>query len=112
MSPALHDALREASDWRSNKLTSSEHDETTWSARTWMTFVAQRISVAMQLSLAQEVAEGGRPARAVNRPVVGLGTDDDFSLLASACRGHLMGVCLHDVSVYAVALAVVVVVRR
>ena len=26
----------------------------------------------------------------VNRPVVGLGTDDDFSLLASACRGHLV----------------------
>ena len=44
--------------------------------------------------------------------VLGLGTDDDFSLLASACRGHLVGVCLHDVSVYAVALAVVVVVRR
>ena len=57
MSPALYDALREASDWRANKLTSSEYDETTWSARTWMTFVAQRISVAMQLSLAQEIAE-------------------------------------------------------
>ena len=37
--------------------TSSEYDETTWSARTWMTFVAQRISVALQLSSAQEVAE-------------------------------------------------------
>jgi len=36
---------------------SSEHSETTWSARTWKTFVAQRISVAVQLSLAQEVAE-------------------------------------------------------
>ena len=57
MSPALYDALREASDWRANKLTSSEYDETTWSVRTWMTFVAQRISVAMQLSLVQEVAE-------------------------------------------------------
>ena len=34
-----------------------ENDETTWSARTWMTFVAQRISVAVQLSSAQEVAE-------------------------------------------------------
>ena len=33
------------------------YDETTWSARTWMTFVAQRISVAVQLSSAQEVAE-------------------------------------------------------
>ena len=48
----------------------------------------------------------------VNRPVVGLGTDDDFSLLASACRGHLVGVCLHGVSVDTVALAVAVVVHR
>ena len=50
--------------------------------------------------------------RTVTMPVVGLGTDDDFSLLASACRGHLVGVCLHGVSVDTVALAVVVVVRR
>ena len=28
--------------------------------------------------------------RTVTMPVVGLGTDDDFSLLASACRGHLV----------------------
>jgi len=35
----------------------SEYDEATWPARTWMTFVAQRISVAVQLSSAQEVAE-------------------------------------------------------
>ena len=48
----------------------------------------------------------------MNRPVVGLGTGADFSLLASACRGHLVGVCLHGVSVHTVALAVVVVVRR
>ena len=53
------------------------------------------------------VVGGGRPPRAVNRPVVGLGTGADFSLLASACRGHLVGVCLHGVSVHTVALAVV-----
>ena len=35
----------------------SEYDETTWSARTWLTFVAQRLSVAVQLSVAQEAAE-------------------------------------------------------
>ncbi|MEC7198880.1 MAG: hypothetical protein VXW37_05610, partial [Candidatus Thermoplasmatota archaeon] len=46
-----------AAEWRSNKLTSSEYDETTWSARTWLTFVAQRLSVAVQLSVAQEAAE-------------------------------------------------------
>ena len=40
-----------------NKLTSSEYDETTWSARTWLSFVSQRLSVATQLAAAQEVAE-------------------------------------------------------
>ena len=50
-------ALRTASEWRSNKLTASEYDETTWSARSFMAFAAQRISVAVQLSMAQEVAE-------------------------------------------------------
>ena len=39
LSPALTSVLREAADWRSNKLTSSEYDETTWSARTWLTFL-------------------------------------------------------------------------
>jgi hypothetical protein len=57
LSPALTGVLREAADWRSNKLISSEYDETTWSARTWLTFVAQRISVAVQLSMAQEAVE-------------------------------------------------------
>ena len=42
---------------RENKLTASEYDETTWSARTWMAFVTQRLSVAAQLSMAQEAAE-------------------------------------------------------
>ena len=55
-SPALLGALRTASEWRSNKLTASEYDETTWSARSFMAFAAQRISVAVQLSMAQEVA--------------------------------------------------------
>ena len=44
-------------DWRQSKLTSSEYDETTWSARTWLSFVSQRLSVATQLAAAQEVAE-------------------------------------------------------
>ena len=68
LSPALMRELRAAAEWRSNKLTSSEYDETTWAARTWLTFVtvtvltwltfvAQRLSVAVQLSVAQEAAE-------------------------------------------------------
>ena len=50
-------ALRSAAEWRRNKLVSSEYDETTWSARTFTAFVMQRLSVAIQLSAAQEVAE-------------------------------------------------------
>ena len=66
LSPALMRELRAAAEWRSNKLTSSEYDETTWSARTWLTFlVAQRLSVAVQLSVAQEAAEAlGLPVAA------------------------------------------------
>ena len=43
--------------WRANKLTASEYDETAWSARTWMAFATQRLSVVVQYSAAQEVAE-------------------------------------------------------
>ena len=38
-------------------LTLREYDETAWSARTWLLFVSQRLSVATQLAAAQEVAE-------------------------------------------------------
>ena len=55
--PPLMSALQRAADWRQNKLTLSEYDETTWSARTWLSFVSQRLSVATQLAAAQEVAE-------------------------------------------------------
>ena len=41
--PPLMSALQRAADWRQNKLTSSEYDETTWSARTWLPFVSQRL---------------------------------------------------------------------
>ena len=60
----------------------------------------ERISVAVAALFGAggcggaRVVGGGRPPRAVNRPVVGLGTGVDFSLLASACRGHLVGVCV------------------
>ena len=66
--PPLMSALQRAADWRQNKLTSSEYDETTWSARTWLSFVSQRLSVATQLAAAQEVAEAlGLSVEAVPR---------------------------------------------
>ena len=55
--PEVVSTLREAAEWRKNKLASSEYDETTWAARTWTSFVSQRISVAAQLAMAQEAAE-------------------------------------------------------
>ena len=57
LGPALVEELRKGAEWRANKLTASEYDETTWSARTWMAFTTQRLSVAVQYSAAQEVAE-------------------------------------------------------
>ena len=34
LGPALVEELRKGAEWRANKLTASEYDETTWSART------------------------------------------------------------------------------
>ena len=52
LGPALVEELRKGAEWRANKLTASEYDETTWSARTWMAFTTQRLSVAVQYSAA------------------------------------------------------------
>ena len=37
-----------------------EYDEATWATRTFMPFVCQRISVAIQLAMAQQIAEAMR----------------------------------------------------
>eukprot|EP00964_Phaeocystis_antarctica_P015220 scaffold8402_cov63-Phaeocystis_antarctica.AAC.3 len=50
-------AALKGAEWRANKLTASEYDEATWSERTFMAFTTQRLSVAVQYSAAQEVAE-------------------------------------------------------
>ena len=55
--PELEQLIDELAGERQDKLNRNEYDETTWSARTWLTFVAQRLSVAVQLSVAQEAAE-------------------------------------------------------
>ena len=53
---AAHGRLTAAGVAHKDKLTAPEYDETTWSARTWMAFVTQWLSVASQLSIAQEAA--------------------------------------------------------
>ena len=55
--PGLMAVLRQADDWRQGRLVSSEYDETTWAARNYMAFAAQRISVAVHIAAAQEIAE-------------------------------------------------------
>ena len=57
MGPELRTVLEAAVEYRLNKLTSSEYDETTWSARTWLTFVRQRISVAIANASSHEIAQ-------------------------------------------------------
>ena len=39
-----------------NKLTPAEYEETTWSARSWTTFAAQKISVALHYAAAFEIS--------------------------------------------------------
>ena len=102
-SPEVVSTLREAAEWRKNKLASSEYDETTWAARTWTSFVSQRISVAAQLAMAQEAVEalgfvgGGRPPGAVSSGSRPMNAGPRFDLplpphataqymLASVCR--------------------------
>ena len=53
--PELVGLLRQAADYRMNKLTAGEYHETTWSARSWMSFAAQRISVALHRAAAMEI---------------------------------------------------------
>ena len=54
--PELLALMRDAAEWKSNKLSAAEYDETTWAARTWLTFVMQRISVAVHKAVAREVS--------------------------------------------------------
>mgnify|MGYP006883836507 FL=1 len=58
--------LRAAVEARGNKLRGSEYDATTWSARTWMGFTAQRVSCALARAVAWELASAmdGADARA------------------------------------------------
>ena len=48
----LHELAKE----RDNKLTPAEYEETTWSARSWTTFAAQKISVALHYAAAFEIS--------------------------------------------------------
>ena len=48
--------LRELAEARQNKLYAHEYDDTTWSARTWMSYNVQKLSVAVHRTMAMEIA--------------------------------------------------------
>ena len=52
-----HALLRDAAAFKDNKLSAAEYDETTWSARTWLTFAMQRVSVAVHMAVAKELSD-------------------------------------------------------
>ena len=52
--PSNHRWLRLADDV-ANKLSARQHDEATWSTRSWLAFQSQRLSVALHLALAWEI---------------------------------------------------------
>ena len=51
----LVELLREGAAGCGDRLTATEYDETTWSARSFLAFVMQRISVATQRAVAAEI---------------------------------------------------------
>ena len=50
----LSELLRQAAEERGNRLRGSEYDDTTWSARSWTSYTAQRISCVLARAVAWE----------------------------------------------------------
>ena len=47
--------LKQLAEERQNRLSTGEYDQTTWSARTWMSFTVQKLSVALHRAAAMEI---------------------------------------------------------
>ena len=56
VAPEFVDLLGELAKDRANRLNAGEYDLTTWSARTWMAFSTQQLSVAIHSAAAFEIA--------------------------------------------------------
>ena len=62
-SPEVEKFLKELTEERANKLNTAEYDDTTWAARTWMTFTAQKLSIAVHMAATGELIRAlGRAA--------------------------------------------------
>ena len=67
-SPAVVALFEECAAERQNKLRKDEYDKTTWSARTWLTFKTQKVSVALHRAVALELANALGLSAAVDAP--------------------------------------------
>ena len=67
-SPAVVALFEECAAERQNKLRKDEYDTTTWSARTWLTFKTQKVSVALHRAVALELANALGLSAAVDAP--------------------------------------------
>ena len=63
--PELCELLKEAAEHRANRLNKGEYDSTTWAARTWLSHNVQKLSVALHLAVAYEIANSLGLATAV-----------------------------------------------
>jgi hypothetical protein len=55
--PGLIALIDELGEIRRNRLTHDEYDQATWATRSWKSFVKQRLSVALHMAVAGEIAE-------------------------------------------------------
>ncbi len=67
--PATVAFFKELAERRGNKLRKDEYDVTTWSARTWHSFAAQKVSVALHVAVAYEVVHALGLSAAVDERV-------------------------------------------
>ena len=56
-SRGLESLLRETAELAQDRLSQGEWDQTSWSATRWLTYAAQRVSVALHKSVAYELLE-------------------------------------------------------
>ena len=81
-SPEVVDLIRELAFERGNRLSKSEYDQTTWSARSWSSFSVQKISVALHRAAALEIA------KALNIAAAGDSRDEaSTGVTRPLCRG-------------------------
>ena len=55
-SPGVVELWRQTAEERGDKLRRAEYDDTSWAARTWSAYAAQRVSCALQRGIAFSVA--------------------------------------------------------